>query len=443
MVAQSMNDWAIEETVRGLFWLPDRGRPSLADIRQEFVRGLFWSPNRSHEDAIPGTLSLTSDGGATLDLFGIEQESYATGQQTALIPHRRARFSWEQKSRHRIVGIAEELGLVTLNRCVAAGWQTSLQVRLGRASYRVETIFQGLHYKAGEESSPRRLGFYATGLEQMLRGLDVQEATLHDGCRLRLVPTSGTQVAHAEILPESPTGLVRLTRHAVTVRDFLSFARMRQSAIYAMWATEHDAPAEHDVVNVRVPIPWNTPSISRRFISPDAMLFATGDVNGSLAETISRWVRLCADYEDAVALYFSDRYLTNAPLHVKLSTLFRAVDAWYRVDYKVPETVYTPAVAEALENLIGKYTADLGISFSTLSEPERVREMRNGITHPGRTTPLSDGSPLEYAATERQLILLLQICMLREIGFSDDDVKRIVRKDGVRQLLQTEFIKFV
>ena len=421
MVAQSMNDWAIEETVRGLFWLPDQ----------------------SHDDAVPGTLSLMPDGKATLDLFGIEHEPDPTEQQTALIPDLHALFSSRQKSRHRIVGIAEDLGIVTLNRCVATGWRTSLQVRLGRASYQVESIFQGLHYEAGEESSPRQLGFYATGLEQMLRGLDVQEATLHDGCRLRLVPTSDTQVAHAEILPESPTGLVRLTRHAVTVRDFLSFARMRQSAIYAMWATEHDAPAGHEDVNVRVPIPWNTPSISRRFISPDAMLFAADDVKGSLAETISRWVRLCADYEDAVDLYFSDRFLTNAPLHVKLSTLFRAVDAWYRVDYEVPENKRTPAVAKALKNLIGKYSADLGISFSILADSKRVREMRNGITHPGRTTSLSDGSPLEYVATESQLILLLQICMLRKIGFSDDVVKRIVRKDAVKQLLQTEFIKFV
>lgn len=416
-----MNDWAIEETVRGLFWLP----------------------NQSHDDAVPGTLSLTPDGSATLDLFGIERDRDPTGQQTSLVPEFGALFSSAQKSRHRIVGIAEDLGFVTLNRCVAAGWRASLQVRLSGASYQVESIFQGLHYEAGEESSPRQLGFYATGLEQMLRGLDVQEATLHDGCRLRLIPTSDTHVAHAEILPESPTGLVRLTRHAVTVRDFLSFARMRQSAIYGMWATEHDAPAKHEVVKVRVPIPWNRPSISRGFISPDAMLFTTDDVKGSLAETISRWVQLCADYEDAVDLYFSDRFLTNAPLHVKLSTLFRAVDAWYRVDYEVPENKLTPAVAKALKNLIGKYSADLGISFSILADSKRVREMRNGITHPGRTISLSDGSPLEYVATESQLILLMQICMLRQIGFSNDAVKSIVRKDAVKHLLQTEFIEFV
>lgn len=421
MVAQSMSDWAVEETVRGLFWLP----------------------NQSHEDAVPGTLSLTPDGRATLDLFGIERDLDPAVQQTSLIPDFGALFSSTQKSRHRIVGITEDLGIVTLNRCVAAGWRTSLQVRFGRASYQVESIFQGLHYETGEESSPRQLGFYATGLEQMLRGLDVQEATLHDGCRLRLVPTSDTHVAHAEILPESPTGLVRLTRHAVTVRDFLSFARMRQSAIYGMWATEHNAPAKHETVKVRVPIPWNKPNISRDFISPNTMLFATDDVKGDLAETISRWIQMYADYEDAVDLYFSDRFLTNAPLHVKLSTLFRAVDAWYRVDYEVPENKRTPSVATALKELIGRYTADLEISFSVLAESKRVRKMRDGITHPGRTTSLSDGSALEYAATERQLILLMQICMLRKIGFSNDAVKGIVSKDAVKQLLRTEFIEFV
>ena len=227
------------------------------------------------------------------------------------------------------------------------------------------------------------------------------------------------------------------------MRDFLTLARMRESAIYGMWAAEENAPSDHAVVKIRAPLPWNRPGVERDFINPEAMLFATDDMKGNLADTVGCWMHLYTEYADAVSLYFTNQFMTYAPTHVKLSMLFRAVDAWYRVDHAVPDDGRTPSLNKALGDLISKYTGDLEMAFSMLADGERVGKMRNGIMHPGRTASLWAGDTLEYVATERQLTLLMQICMLRKIGFSDDIVKRIVSRDAVKLLLHTKFIEFV
>lgn len=421
-----MKDWAVDQTVRGLFWQSDG----------------------SEDEAYPGTLTLKSDGGAVLELFGQDRDEIPSASQgeessPALIPDQAPLFFFEQPSHRRILGVTEDLGSVTLDRCVANGWKQSLQVRLSSASYRVETVIRGLCYETDEEMSLCSLGFHAVGLKQALHGLDDQETTLGDGCVLRFVPDSDFTTAHAEVRPEATSTLLHLSRHALAVRDFLTLARMRESAIYAMWAVEKNAPDDHKKVDVRAPLPWNKPGVERDLINPKMMLFATDDMDGNLAGTVGRWMCLYEDYTDAVDLYFTNQFMTYAPTHVKLSTLFRAVDAWYRVDHAIPDDGRTPSLNKALGDLISKYTGDLEMAFSMLADGERVGKMRNGIMHPGRTASLWAGDTLEYVATERQLTLLMQICMLRKIGFSDDIVKGIVSKADVKQLLHTEFVKFV
>ena len=425
-MTQGMNDWAVEQTARGLFWRPDE----------------------SADDPYPGTLTLKSDGGAVLELFGQDRDwvpSASQGEEPrpALIPGEALLFFFEQPSHRRILGAAEDLGFVTLDRCVANGWKQSLQVRLSSASYRVETVIRGLCYETDEPTSFCSLGFHAAGLKQMLHRLDDQETTLDDDCVLRFVPDSDRTTAHAEIEPQAAATLLHLSKHALAVRDFLTLAYMRESAIYAMWAIEENAPDDHKKVDIRASIPWNKPGVKRDFINPEAMLFATDDMKGNLADTVGRWMHLYTEYADAVNLYFTNQFMTYAPIHVKLSMLFRAVDAWYRVERAVPDNKPTPSLGKALGDLIDEYTGDLEMSFSMLADVERVRKMRNAITHPGRTTSLWAGDTLEYVATERQLTALMQICMLRKIGFSDDIVKHIVSRDAIKLLLHTKFIEFV
>lgn len=423
---QGMKDWAVEQTVRGLFWQSDS----------------------SEDEPYPGTLTLKSDGGAVLELFGQDRDEVSLASQgeesrPALIPDQAPLFFFEQPSHRRILGVTEDLGSVTLDRCVANGWKQSLQVRLSSASYRVETVFRGLCYETDEEPSFYSLGFHVAGLEQMLHGLDDQETTLDDGCVLRFVPDADFTTAHAEVRRKTTSTLLHLSSHALAVRDFLTLARMRESAIYAMWAVEKNAPDDHKKVDVRAPLPWNKPGAERDFINPKVMLFTTDDMKGNLVDTVGRWTHLYEVYTDAVNLYFTNQSMTYAPIHVKLSTLFRAVDAWYRIDQAMLDGERTPGFGEALGDLINEYTGDLEISFSKLTDVEHVRKMRNGIIHPGRTIPLWAKDTQEYVATERQLTLLLQICMLRKIGFSDNIVKRIVNKDVAKHLLHTKFIEFV
>lgn len=419
---QGMNDWAVEQATRGFFWLADG----------------------QVDEACPGTLTLTPDGGATLDLFGWAREADpATQSSPALIPDQSRPLSVSPILHHRVLGAVLELGLVTLNRCVAARPGRSGKVHLSWASYKFENVIRGRHYEADSEMSLRNLGFCAVGLEQMLRGLDAQETILDDDCVLRFVPDSDFTTAHAEIRPQVATTLSHLSRHALAVRDLLTLARMRESAIYAMWTIEDDAPVDHKRVDIRASLSWNRPGVERGFIDPEMMLFSTDDVNENLVDVVGRWMSLYADQADAVDLYFTNQFMTYTPVHAKLSMLFRAVDAWYRVDREVPDDERTPHFGEALDNLISKHTADLEISFPMLADGKRVRKMRNEIVHPGRATPLWDGETQEYVATERELTLLMQICMLRNIGFSDDVVKGIVSKDAVKQLLHTEFVKLV
>ena len=418
---RGMNDWAVEETTRGFFWRADE----------------------QEDEACPGTLTLTSDGGATLELFGWEREADSTAQRPpALVPDQSHPLFPTLTSHRRILGAVEGLGCVTLDRCVATGAGRSGELYLSRASYKVESVTRGLYYKLDETMSLCRMGFYAAGLEQMLHGLGDQETTLDDGCVLRFAPDSDFVPAHAEIQPRTATPLLHLSRHALAVRDFLTLARMRESAIYGMWATEENAPSDHAVVKIRTPLPWNRPGVERDFISPDMMLFAADDVKENFTDVIGRWISLYADYTAAVDRYFTNQFVTHAPIHVKLSTLFEAIDAWYRTDREVPDDKWTPSFGKALDGLISEYTGDLEISFSMLDDKKRIGKMRNEIIHPGRKTPLWDGDTQERVATERQLTLLMQICMLRKIGFSNEAVKGIVSKRAVKQLLHTEFVKF-
>lgn len=411
-----MNDWAVEQATRGFFWRADE----------------------QEDEACPGTLTLTPDGGATLELFGWAREADPAAQRPpALIPDQSRPLSVSATLHHRVLGAVLELGLVTLDRCVAARPGRSGKVHLSWASYRFENVFRGRHYGTDSEMSLRSLGFCAVGLEQMLHGLDVRETTLDDGCRLRFVPDSDRTTAHAEIRPQAATTLSHLSGHALAVRNFLTLARMRESAVYAMWTIEEDAPADHKKVDIRASLSWNRPGVERGFIDPEMMLFATDDVKANLADVVDRWISLCAAYADAVDLYFTNQFMTYTPIHAKLSMLFRAVDAWHRVDQAMLDGKRTPNFGEALGDLINGYTGDLETPFSILSDVERVRKMRNEITHPGRTTPFWDGDIREYVATERELTLLMQICMLRKIGFSDDVVKDIVNKDAVKQQLHT------
>lgn len=418
---ESRNDWAAEKTVRGFFWRPDE----------------------SDKDACAGTLHLTSNGEIRLDVFGWEREIDPDAlHRPSLIP-KQASIFFGQPSHRRVLGVVEDLGVVSLDRCVPHGRGRSSQVRLSSASYRVETVIRGQHYPLDDDPALHKLGFCATGIDQMLRDLPAQEATLHDGCRMQFVPTSDTEIAHVVILPNGPTPLGHLSRHAVSLCDFLSLSRMREAAIYEMWGIECHAPTDQAEINIRQTIPHNKPSADRRFVHPEEMLFSTDDIKNEVARVVERWFLLRNDYKDAVDLYFGRMRAGDVPIDIPLLVLFRAADAWCRVDCNVPEDGRTPSAGKVIEHLIDAYTSDLALSFSKLTDVEAISKLRNKIMHPGRDVRLSDLDPLEYVATERQLTLLLRLCMLRKIGLSQEALKRIASKDVVRNMLETRFIEFV
>ena len=421
---------------------------------EKSIRGVFWRPDQSYEEACHGTLTLTSNGGAVLELFDgwrspdpLQVDISAPNRQ--LIPNHLLAFAGGQPSHRRILGIVEGWGNLTLDRCVAAGWRTSLGIGISSATYNVDAIIHGLLYDVHEEFSLRELSFAATGLGQFLHDSVAVEATFPDGCQIQLSPKGDSDNAHGKIISQSPQDLGHHNAHVFSVRDFLTLSRSREAGIYMMYGKETNAPDGHSgLIVIRQAVSRNRPDLERQLVDPRMLLFTTANLDGSERMVLEAWLKFCERYADVTHLYFNNKFVKHMPIDTKLLALTRALDAWYRVDKRVTDDCRTPSLSNVIRYLIDKYIVEESvdeswISFSMLEKEDHVNNIRNLLNHPGRTSPISDLDALTLVSIQQQLDVLIQMCILKEIGIPDDVLKDAPQNETIRTMLNVRFIGYV
>jgi hypothetical protein len=91
------------------------------------------------------------------------------------------------------------------------------------------------------------------------------------------------------------------------------------------------------------------------------------------------------------------------------------------------------SLRKRIETLTHKYTAITGDLLGSATDfASTVSELRNRLTHP---EPSNAGAKLDYRVLwylSEKIALLLEICFLDELGFTEDRIKEMVRSRSQR-----------
>ena len=258
------------------------------------------------------------------------------------------------------------------------------------------------------------------------------------------------------------------TRYIAPIQHFISLATQRPNALFHLVGYLLQESAENVAGNnLGVPVqiafsPAIVPIQAGRSTTPKSILFTLQETAPNFSSIIDIWLSMADELNSAFRLFFGVLY-TNLPLDLQFLLLAQAAEVYqdFRFD-KTPLTeeefqnVVTVLQAacpdpqkEWLENvlrysngatfsqqvknlitntyiildpLLGKNSAKRG-DFSRI-----VYNTRNYLTHHSKELALNAANGIELLFIIRCLSVILQVCFMRDIGFTDQQITQIFHK---------------
>ena len=300
--------------------------------------------------------------------------------------------------------------------------------------------------------------------DKLTKGIDlIKEANLPEVVRIRC------EVQEALPLDEWMTQFISPLQHLITL------ATQRPNAIvnivgYVNQNGEEQSNNGTSGVPVQIafspaiiPIPTSRPTF------PETILFSLQEVAPDFSSVIDAWLRASDELNSAYRLFFGVQY-TNLPLDLRFLLIAQAVEVYQ--DHRFDKT---PLSQEEYQNVMGiilaacpteqkEWLSDvlqysnhatfrqqlrniitqtnavlhplLGINGKKRSElVEVIYNTRNYLTHHTKELASKAASGIELFYITRCLSLALQACLIKEMGFTTQQLTKIMQKHEDNRLI--------
>lgn len=365
--------------------------------------GYFWLPARP-DNRLPGTLRVTETGKTNLDVIGIFGDALAALNDST-------------PDLGRIVGVTEDGGIVTLDRC----FYRNRNIRLGgisKSTIHSDFLLCGVHY---DESAPvtfSRFRFSVEGLDEWLSvsGLRVEHnwseksASIHfdppkqiavqlsDGIGLAftfgwtlpgappVTEAKITQKAYITLTSDSPRPIADFLALVFRLNNFFCFATDQTVSLDSATGYSHEITRE--LVNGEkreVPISVYYESMpaaeGRQKRRWQESLFRYSDIANQIEPILNSWLSNYEDSAPAFNLYFASKSGAHRYLDGRFLSLAQGIETLHRRNSKetfltegefdqLVETIVRGCPAERREWLLKKleYANELPLR-------QRIRQM--------------------------------------------------------------------
>lgn len=421
---------------------------SIETVEPFRCKGQWWLPEKP-EERVSGTLTYVPQEGASLELIGSFTSSLATLTGS---------FAPE------IVLGESDQGLVTLHDCI----QTQFTMGSANSSnFKVRNVLLGYHFSSESDIRFEKLFVRYSSLDEWINrsGFDRKvlvenvrppleklnvvyefppsvEAALSADCELALCfqanPPTLTHVQKEACIVQqnyvrlafaSERGLRDCYETLFHLRNFLTLAI--STPIYPLELRGH--------IDVKQPIKI---SFEQRYmpeelepVLPFKMLFTFDDVAAKFELFLKNWYSKRISLKTVYELYFGLAYNPHMYVDDRFLNMCRALEAYHKAainSKRINLRVRLSEIVDICRSVASTFIPDKDAFLKT------VMDTRNHLTHPSAKPKANAVSGNALYFTSEQLRLLVEICLLSEVGFAIGEIGGLFAKnDWHQQLIQS------
>ncbi|MEG4585390.1 hypothetical protein QUA54_09255 [Microcoleus sp. MOSTC5] len=275
-------------------------------------------------------------------------------------------------------------------------------------------------------------------------------------------------------------------------RDFLTFAISKPSSISAVTGNvnvsyerrifkDDGSPSiekgiKEKQVNILFSV-WNSENSSEIKIFPYEMLFLYSDIEGELGEVFKQWLHKKELYESVFELFMVTMYTPNLYLHYRFLNMIQALEVYHGNKYKESKyqqtKIYQEGISKNLLEVIAEFPpknrenphgisddfraalkGQVSSNLNRFTLHTRLTEILEDITHllPDNFVGGADNiksfiskaittrnalthhskkaaKPEELVHLFQSLKVIIQCCLLRELGLTDESIKKLIKRN--------------
>jgi ApeA N-terminal domain 1/Apea-like HEPN len=435
---------------------------------EEFeYKGRWWVPDASDFE-VRGTLKLIPNKEAILDLEGIFKNlegKYTMSEQSI------------------ILGITSEDEYITLLECQPHGLRGDIH-GLKFSSFRANKVFKGIHFTKPHDIKFTSVSVRYSNLDVWvdIKGFDMQLlpdedivikykapkpviANLNDDYKVSLIRAGfPNYVRENEVSIREKKYIMIETKEEKLLEEYETIIKHIQNFL-SLGVTEPVYPLNIqgkskngktvDIYDLEMYINETT----RDLLTSD-MLFTLKSIADRFEELLRNWIRKADLLDSVYILYFSTLFNPHLYLEVQFLNLVHAIESYHSRtmrDYDLPEKEFEkrkkiiidsvpndykdyvesklssnrPNLAKRLGEVFGKCTEVISnFVKDTGSVIDKVVKTRNYLIHRNPKLKSEAAKGDELIILTQKLKILIEICLLNELGFTFAEIKNLFLKNS-------------
>ena len=444
--------------------------------------GVWWLPYRP-EHKVPGTVKFAEEDRIILALNGLLETVQVHNFPELLF-----------KRHPLILGLTSDGLAITLIDCFDTNFTGSLEGD-GEQRCLAHVTYIGAHFTDLEELRFHKMDVYYSHLSQWagifpFRGHqkpfnEISASTTKGKITVHSTRPSGTAWIPEAELPESvcitieSKGAMSLeewnTQFIFPLQNLLSLATQRPNFLVSLRTyTEQKEVARQDTDALEFPIeivypPTFIPFALSKTVFPQTILFTLLDIAYDFSNILDAWLRVADELDSVCSLFFGVQY-TNLYLDQRFLFIAQAAEVYQdrRTDkLYLPDNEFHDLIQKILAGCpethrdwledkiqysnkptFRRHLKDLVASTSSILQPligknrqardsfvEVVYDTRNYLTHHTKELKLKAAQGDKLFLITQCLSIVVQACLLKELGFTDELCIQMLRKHEVYQYL--------
>jgi len=409
---------------------------------EEFICEGIWSVTDGQREKLCGTLKFAPDSGAILTLLGptseidnIKKTLYSKGGGDG-IPNQEI-----------ILGNSLNKRVITLFNCILAGNSSNYpEPGPSTLSFMVNVVFDGTQFTKKEDIKFCTLSVRFTNLDEWgnIFGSDLHEpirVIKQDDYEISIEftrplysymqdPAYIRQNAHVTIKSTAGKTLEEYKKIIKKIENLLTLFIILP--VYPLQITG-------TTKNNQLPIEifYRIPNYNKASASSFLMLFSYKEISDRFENLVKNWFEKEALLEPVYILYFDTLYNPSMNILHRFLSYVQAIETYHRRFKHGRLKKKEPRLKERLLDILEEYSQITDLFIEPNRREEIARKIvgsRNYYIHgnPKQKTRAADWE--ELACLQYKLKMLLEICLLNELGFSITEIRRsMVKNESYKQ----------
>jgi hypothetical protein len=226
-------------------------------------------------------------------------------------------------------------------------------------------------------------------------------------------------------------------------RDFLTFAMSKPSSVSAITGNvdiTYEKPILKDdgsyyfeeviwASQVKILFAFgNSGQNSETNVFPHEMLFVYNEIEENLGEIFKQWLHKKETYESVFDLFMITMYTSNLYLHYHFLNIIQALEVYHRIRYRKKDANLNPRLTELLKDITHLLPDNfIGGKNDRESFIKKAVDSRNALTHHSKKERLAKSE--ELAKLFYTLKVMLQSCLLLELGLTNESIKKLIERN--------------